>query len=294
MAMTLSQAFVMAKMVEDDVRAAKNRIVGYEMPQQDQDDFPSLFFICEQKTSCVKKFRFPLEIGSYQLGWNLHLKLPLSDSDRFKAHQLNVILSRYKLSDLVADQLSWTAGSSDSFLVADAIRLMVQSSSPVPHAWPKVVWGNCIPSKIMVFHWLAIKNSIPVKDVLARRHILPSHVSNLCVFCSLVDEFFDHLLLHCNWSFRIWSDLFHWWNIRWVIPRTVVDFFFDWYYGMCIKASRFWKMIGPATIWAIWTSRNDLVFNGTIPNRLNVVRNIKLVHGLQFYVWEQNPFLLCM
>ncbi|XP_071708613.1 uncharacterized protein [Rutidosis leptorrhynchoides] len=145
---------------------------------------------------------------------------------------------------------------------------------------------------------------IPVKDVLSRRHILPPNQSSLCIWCMNNVESVDHLLLHCKWSSAVWMDLFRWCNIRWVIPGSVVDFSFDWFYGMGIKASRFWKLIGPGTIWAIWISRNDIVCNKKFTCRSIVVRNIKLkaflwasnlkpVHGLQAHVWEQNPYLLC-
>ncbi|XP_071719602.1 uncharacterized protein [Rutidosis leptorrhynchoides] len=270
-----------------------------------KDDFPSLFFISEQKTSCVKSFRFPPDISTRQLGWNLHLSFPLSEFNRLKAQQLHAFLARFSLLDSVSDQLIWAAGPSEAFSIADAIRLLVQSSNVIHPVWPKVVWGNNVPSKIMVFHWLAIKDSIPVKDVLARRHILPSNIPSVCVFCRVEVESVNHLLIHCKWTSSIWTELFRWWNIRWVIPRSIVDFSFDWYYGMGIKASRFWKLIGPATIWAIWMTRNDVVFNGTVPCRSFVIRNVKLksflwatnlklVHGLQAYVWEQNLFLLCL
>ncbi|XP_071728996.1 uncharacterized protein [Rutidosis leptorrhynchoides] len=125
---------------------------------------------------------------------------------------------------------------------------MVQSSNVVVPAWPKVVWGNNVPSKVMIFHWLALKNSIPVKEVLARRNILPPNQSSLCFWCLSHVESIDHLPLHCKWSSAIWADLFRWCNIRWILPRYLVDFSFDWYYGMGIKASKYWKMIGPATI----------------------------------------------
>ncbi|XP_071712948.1 uncharacterized protein [Rutidosis leptorrhynchoides] len=129
---------------------------------------------------------------------------------------------------------------------------------------------------VMLFHWLVLRNSIPVKDVLAKRCILPASQSTLCVWCMVEVETIDHLLLHCKWSTCIWKDLFRWWSIRWVIPRTVSDFSYDWYFGMGVKASKFWKMIGPATIWAIWMARNDIMFNVKFLCQSTLVRNIKL------------------
>ncbi|XP_071694423.1 uncharacterized protein [Rutidosis leptorrhynchoides] len=95
-----------------------------------------------------------------------------------------------------------------------------------------------------------------------KRNILPSTHPNFCVWCLEGEETVNHLLIHCKWAFKVWSDLCKWWNIVWVIPGSIEAFSFDWYYGMGIKASKFWKLIGPATIWAIWLARNDFVFNG--------------------------------
>ncbi|XP_071700200.1 uncharacterized protein [Rutidosis leptorrhynchoides] len=115
----------------------------------------------------------------------------------------------------------------------------------------------------MLFHWLAIRNSIPVKEVLFRRNILPSSQSNLCIWCLEDTETVNHLLLHCKWSFNVWAELFSWWNLNWVMPGSIEEFSFKWFFGMGIKASKFWKVIGPATIWAIWLARNDLFSMGS-------------------------------
>ncbi|XP_071693764.1 uncharacterized protein [Rutidosis leptorrhynchoides] len=269
-----------------------------------KDEFPSLFFVCVQKTACVKSFRYPLDMREQQVGWDFNLSLPLSSFNVLKVRQLSALLSRFKLTVSVPDSVKWAAACSDSFSVADSVRIMIQSSNVSYPVWPKVVWGNNVPSKVMIFHWLAIKKCILVKEVLSRRHILPPNQSILCIWCMNNVEGVDHLLLHCKWSSAIWMDLFRWWNIRLVIPGSIVDFSFDWFYGMGIKASRFWKLIGPTTIWAIWISRNDIVVNKKFTCRSIVVRNIKLkaflwasnlklVYGLQAHVWEQNPYLLC-
>ncbi|XP_071740337.1 uncharacterized protein [Rutidosis leptorrhynchoides] len=180
------------------------------------------------------------------------------------------------------DLLFWSASTDGLYSVSEALRVLVQLANVSSPTWPKVIWGNNVPYKVMLFHWLAIRNSIPVEDVLIRRHILPSTHSNLCIWCLEDPESVNHLLAH--WSIELFS--------------------FDWYYGMGIKASKFWKLIGPAIIWAIWLARNDFVFNGKFICRSVLVRNIKLktllwatnlnlCNGCQSYVWMDNPALLC-
>ncbi|XP_071697302.1 uncharacterized protein [Rutidosis leptorrhynchoides] len=153
--------------------------------------------------------------------------------------EMGLLLSNVQLDEAVEDRLIWSASSEGDYSVADAVRILVQTIFVDPPTWPKVIWGNNVPSKVMVFHRLAIRNSHPVYDVLTKRHILPSSQFNLCIWCLEEVETVNHLLLHCKWVFKIWSALFSWWNLVWVIPASIEDFSFDWFYGMGIKASKF-------------------------------------------------------
>ncbi|XP_071704180.1 uncharacterized protein [Rutidosis leptorrhynchoides] len=214
-----------------------------------------------------------------------------------------LLLAPVQLNLMREDSLLWSAAPDGVYSVSDAVRMLAYSNSVNPPTWSKVVWGNNVPSKVMLFHWLAIRYSIPVYDVLIKRHILPSSHSNLCVWCLEEVETVNHFLLHCKWTFKVWSDLFSWWKLVWVIPGSIEDFSLDWFHGMGIKASKFWKLIGPATFWAMWLARNDFIFNWKFMCRSVLVRkiklktfiwasNLKLCNGSQFYVWENNPSLM--
>ncbi|XP_071728556.1 uncharacterized protein [Rutidosis leptorrhynchoides] len=117
-----------------------------------KDEFPSLFFLCVQKTACVKSFHYPLDMREQQVRWDFNLSLPLSSFNVLKVRQLSALLSRFKLTVLVPDSVKWAAACSDSFSVADSVRIMIQSSNVSYPVWPKVVWGNNVPSKVMIFH----------------------------------------------------------------------------------------------------------------------------------------------
>ncbi|XP_071712696.1 uncharacterized protein [Rutidosis leptorrhynchoides] len=247
--------------------------------------------------------RLPVDVDQVQQGWNCFLSHPLDFFESTHPSRLQVFLNRFKLIDHSIDEVIWKADQLGPFSVSDAVKLIVQAGNFPSPAWPKVVWGNNVPSKIMLFHWLAIKQSVPVRVILFKRHILPPNHSLLCNWCMNEDETIEHLLLHCPWSFKIWAELFRWWNLRWIIPCSVEAFSFDWFYGMGLNASKYWKLIGPATLWAIWIARNDFIFKGKFTCRSVIVRNIKLkvflwatnlklCHGFQAYVWDQNPFLL--
>ncbi|XP_071688307.1 uncharacterized protein [Rutidosis leptorrhynchoides] len=158
-----------------------------------KDEFPTLFFITRQQSAALNCFRIPTDLADAQSGWDLHLQHPLLRYDSFGADQLLQLIRPFKLNSAAHDYVLWNPGNEDPYSVATGVRLIMQSGTLISPAWPKVIWGNNVPSKIMLFHWLAFKKSIPVKDVLARRHILPPSLSTLCVWCSLNVETNDNL-----------------------------------------------------------------------------------------------------
>ncbi|XP_071708755.1 uncharacterized protein [Rutidosis leptorrhynchoides] len=127
-----------------------------------------------------------------------------------------------------------------------------------------------------IFHWLVIQGGVPVKEVLSYRRCLRPGSDDKCGWCGIHVESIDHLFLHCSWSHHIWSALFNWWNVSWIIPSSMLEFSSDWINGMGIKAANFWSLIGPVTIWAIWLARNELVFNGVYSCWAATVSRIKL------------------
>ncbi|XP_071687558.1 uncharacterized protein [Rutidosis leptorrhynchoides] len=142
---------------------------------------------------------------------------------------------------------------------------MLASNIDLEFDWVKVVWNKYVPSKIAFFHWLAIHGGVPVKEVLHSRHCLPNGLD--------------------------------------VTPSSILEFSYDWSNGMGIKASRFWSLIGPASIWAIWIARNDALFNGIYTCWAGVIKcikfkvfqwlvNAKICESYQFYSWESQPWLL--
>ncbi|XP_071687442.1 probable serine/threonine-protein kinase PBL25 [Rutidosis leptorrhynchoides] len=81
MATMLSQAFVMAKMVEDDVRAARNRMEGYVMPQQDQENNKDALKISlENIQLATENFHDKNFVGGGGFGKVYKGKLPHSDN----------------------------------------------------------------------------------------------------------------------------------------------------------------------------------------------------------------------
>ena len=47
--------------------------------------------------------------------------------------------------------------------------------------------------------------------------------------CRHCGETVDHLLLHCEMAYRLWSFVFITFGLSWVIPRLIPDLLFGWW-----------------------------------------------------------------
>ena len=46
---------------------------------------------------------------------------------------------------------------------------------------------------------------------------------NWCIMCCHCGETVDHLFLHCEMAYRLWSFVFITIGLSWVIPRSIPD-----------------------------------------------------------------------
>ena len=84
--------------------------------------------------------------------------------------------------------------------------------------------------------------------------------------CRCSDQIVDHLLLHCNTSFELWSFTFQSFGIQWVLsrrPRRVMDLLFEWRNWFGKHDSRVWNLVPLCLMWTLWTERNSRTFEDT-------------------------------
>ncbi|KAL9690771.1 hypothetical protein QQ045_011181 [Rhodiola kirilowii] len=110
--------------------------------------------------------------------------------------------------------------------------------------------------------WRLYHDSLPTKDILARKGVLNAGHNLNCEFCGLKLETADHLLLHCNWSCGLWTWCIRWWGSYWVMPHTMKALLQGWVIPNSTKTyKRFWKTLSYAIIWTIWEERNKRCFS---------------------------------
>ena len=78
--------------------------------------------------------------------------------------------------------------------------------------------------------------------------------------CRFNGETVDHLLLHCEKAYWLWSLVFKSFGISWVLPRLVVDTLFGWWNWFGKHFSSIWNLVPLCLMWCIWTERNRWTF----------------------------------
>ncbi|XP_071708466.1 uncharacterized protein [Rutidosis leptorrhynchoides] len=263
--------------------------------------YPSLYRLCSHKN---EKIKFFLVLDNHA-GWLIPMAFPLPEYDASEYDSLLFELTQVVLIEEKEDSIYWVPATDGTYSVSEGVRLLVNETHESIPEWASLVWYNPIPSKVLIFHWLTIQSCIPVKNTLLQRGILHEGQNEGCFWFFTSVETVNHLLLHCPWASLIWADLLRWWNLRWVIPFSLASCTHDWSSGMGIKAAKFWRLIGPATIWHIWLARNNALFNDEFTCWSTIVKKVKVkvksfewainaknCYSHQFYIWELNPWVL--
>ncbi|KAF1894928.1 hypothetical protein Lal_00022422 [Lupinus albus] len=121
------------------------------------------------------------------------------------------------------------------------------------------------PLKVTSFAWRLFMDRIPTKDALSRRGVLPTDANDtLCSFCHENPESSNHLFSSCSFSYLVWQLVYKWLDISVALHHNTHIHFLN-HMGLIKdkKSCKFWSVVWLATVWAIWLSRNDLIFNNT-------------------------------
>ncbi|KAI4964718.1 hypothetical protein ZWY2020_059775 [Hordeum vulgare] len=128
-------------------------------------------------------------------------------------------------------------------------------SVPIPKS--KHIWKVRVPLRIKVFLWFVHKGVILTKDNLVKRNWKGSP---RCSFCPKVESI-QHLFLDCPLAKHVWRSIHIAFNI--CPPVNLNSLFGTWLQGIDVQLAKSIRVGACALLWALWNSRNDLVFNRT-------------------------------
>ncbi|KAL9676364.1 hypothetical protein QQ045_004578 [Rhodiola kirilowii] len=140
---------------------------------------------------------------------------------------------------------------------AMTIREKTRQWEPIPFQ----LWIGLAPPKVELLIWKVYSDSLPSKMMLHERKILRRDHDLQCVLCGIELETTDHLLIHCQWSWKLWAYSLTWWGGVWVVPGTSKSLLESWHVGGETRAfNRIWKTLCYAVLWSIWDERNKRCF----------------------------------
>jgi len=70
----------------------------------------------------------------------------------------------------------------------------------------------------------------------------------------------DHLLLHCDVTYALWSTLFSRFRMSWVMPKWVIDFLACWWSSGRPMSAALWKIALICLFWCLWREMNNRSF----------------------------------
>jgi hypothetical protein len=139
------------------------------------------------------------------------------------------------------------------------------------------IWRCLAPSKVIAFSWKLLRNSIPTRVNLAVRGVQVAGGSVDCVLCVGKAEEANHLFMFCDFACGVWSRIFRWLAVVFVLPQNLSNFF-DCFVGAASskKVARGFALVWHTTVWTIWRCRNEVSFANGTRDLVKVVDDIKL------------------
>ncbi|XP_056695811.1 uncharacterized protein [Spinacia oleracea] len=162
----------------------------------------------------------------------------------------------------IIDTPIWGPTTSGEFSVKSATWIAHDIPDGLARWEYRWIWNLDIPPKIQIFLWQICHNSIPTRDILFQRKILPF---NVCPLCDTYIESINHLFIQCPTAKQIWN-LDH--TKKWLdfsIPFCdffeTIDYLRKYQQTLC-------KFL--FIIWTLWKERNDCIFNNCNFNTFRV------------------------
>jgi hypothetical protein len=177
-------------------------------------------------------------------------------------HQVVTMVVNVQLTNH-RDHFVWGLHQNGLFSVKSMYRaLLIAQAIP----YNTLIWKLNLPLKIKIFLWYLYKGVILTKDNLVRRQW---QGDRKCCFCSS-NESIQHLFFDCHFAKFVWRTVHVSFNL--LPPASVHNMFTGWLEGINLKLKSKILVGASAICWAIWLTRNDIVFDkAAAPSYLQVI-----------------------
>ncbi|KAL9691852.1 hypothetical protein QQ045_012279 [Rhodiola kirilowii] len=222
--------------------------------------YPKLFHLALHNKASVG------EMGSWTgSGWKwlLNFRRELYQWEEESKRELEECLKHIQLKDREDDRIVWSFLADGKFSNNSLMKaaLAIKSKKKSWEQVPFQLWSGLAPPKVETLIWRIYVDSLPSKLALWKRKVIRREEDLVCVLCGKASESADHLLIHCEWSWKLWAALIRWWGANWVMPETTKILLESWTItGSSKSYKRVWKTMGYAILWTIWEERNNRCF----------------------------------
>jgi hypothetical protein len=271
------------------------------------DVFPRLFSVSVSKEISVAEARVQVD-GLWC--WKVDWRRVLFDWELDLYHNLLEVIGGVVLSE-EGDRWIWAEDGDGNFSVKSCYNMLVRLETPalLPTGLENSTflrnWKSSAPSKVCAFAWQVFLDRIPSRVNLAFRGVIKPPESKACILCQRTDESTTHLLLHCSFASSVWYALFSWLGFSFILPPDLsIGFASMAGLGGSKRRKTALLLLWQVTIWVIWRTRNDRLFNNKEASVIDVVDSIKHLTWRWYlgriakqpcllYEWLQEP-LYCM
>ncbi|CAJ2653429.1 unnamed protein product [Trifolium pratense] len=213
--------------------------------------------------------------------WHWQWCEELSDNDAHHLRALKQLLLDCPFDQARSDRWRWVPDSVGLFTVKSCYSLLLQYSntvvleSNVLDAIQKL-WKNDVSSKVNIFGWRLLLEKLHTRAALHHRGILNNSHDISCIFCYMHMEDCSHLFFNCSFVKGVWETIYRW--LGQSLPADLEGWNHFLSFGSLVKSKKgnqIRHLIWLATTWCLWKLRNNVVFNGALPDASKLVDDIK-------------------
>jgi hypothetical protein len=201
----------------------------------------------------------------------------------------------------VADQWRWRYDPEGGYTVRGVYTLLARTEVPEEVATTTLIWHKQVSLKVSVLAWRVLRNRLPTRDNLVRRHIIEPN-AHFCVTGCGGEETAQHLFLSCPVFAPLWGLLRSWVGFSSVDPVSIQDHFVQFSHSAGGSRARrsFLQLLWLCSIWVIWHERNSRIFKAKESTVLQMLEKVKVNSlwwmktcnmniGVNSHLWWSSP-----
>ena len=126
----------------------------------------------------------------------------------------------------------------------------------------KSIWNVKGPKKALFFFMGSSARFL--QSITLLRGDSPWLIGVACVDYRCCGEIVEHLLLHCEFSHALWSEVFLIFGIQWVMQEKVASFLLRWQNWLRKHSSNVWNLVLACLMWLVWWECNNPTFEDVV------------------------------